>query len=212
MGRVMSLETWPIRANRMDVTVMNPVWLSALCVGGGLALSVPSGCVMPTSSDDAGAKVTIPLVAQDSGAIGSKVTGTGCGTDPTTGVTLCVGTSACPNVSVDPSVYPDCGFYITGSSTYLVCLCSGYLCPIGLPTSCDEASTLLQASNEGSVCGEASDNECTAVSSGTGSTGGTGSSGGSEAGSGSDGASGGCDQTCESMCAGEPDCIQLCGC
>jgi hypothetical protein len=131
------------------------------------------------------------------------VTGTGCSKDPTTGVTLCTGTSACPDVTVDPSVYPDCGFYITATAVYLACLCSGYLCPIGQPATCDQAAALLQSSNEGSVCGEASNNQCSAIPTGTGAAEMTTSDGGSGS---------GCDKNCESMCAGEPDCIQLCGC
>src|SRR5580704_19227673 len=100
-------------------------WLSAriLCLGGSLVLSVSwlSGCVMPSSSKDAGT-TTIPVTG-DSGTLSRPVTGTGCGKDPTTGVTLCTGTSACPDITVDPSVYPDCGFYITATAVYLACLC-----------------------------------------------------------------------------------------
>lgn len=185
---------------------MRPGWLSASVASLTASLlwgvsSLP-GCTMPTSSHDAGT-TTIP-VAGDSGTLGRSVTGTGCGKDPTTGVTLCTGTDTCPGVTVDPSVYPECGFYISGAVAYLACLCSGYLCPLGQPATCNEAAALLESSNEGSVCGEASNNQCTALSSGTGAT---GSDGGSDTGSGS-----GCDKACEAMCAGEPDCITLCNC
>jgi hypothetical protein len=189
-----------------------PRWFSAsvLCFFGSVGLSSFSGCTLPTSSSDAGAS-SVPTVTGDSGTLSATASGTNCGTDPTTNVTLCTGISSCPTVVVDENVFPECGFDLTGTGVYLVCLCSGYLCPIGQgqPTTCAEAAALLQASNEGTACGEASNGQCALVSSGTGTTGTTGSTGTTttDAGSGS-----GCDETCESMCAGEPDCIQLCGC
>jgi hypothetical protein len=188
---------------------MRTLWLSL-----GLALlCLPfGGCLLPTTSG-----------GSDAGSGGSKVdvgatiitgtpTGTGCGTDPTTGVTLCTGTTECPGVTFNPSVFPGCGFYISGLSLDLECLCADYLCPVGAATTCTEAAALLQASNEGTVCAEISSNGCSQIPvGGTGGTAGTGGSGGS-AGSGPSDAGAGCDKTCESMCAGEPDCIQLCGC
>jgi hypothetical protein len=179
---------------------MNSLWLPSSVVSlSGLLISL-SGCVMPTASGDAGT-----TAAGDGGALGSDTSGTGCGTDPTTGVTLCVGASECPSISVDPSVFPECGFYFTDGSVYLACLCSNFLCPIGQPATCDQAASLLQSTNEGTVCGQTASTGCTEVSSGAASTStGTGTTT-SDAGS-------GCDITCESDCAGEPDCIQLCGC
>lgn len=174
--------------------------LSGLLVSG---MSSLSACVLPTSSADAGTP-TIPSTG-DGGAITGAATGTGCGADPTTGVTLCIGTSECESITVDQSVFPECGFYFGGGSVYLACLCSNYLCPIGLAATCDQAASLLQSTNEGTVCGEASNNGCTAITSAATSTG-TGTAT-SEGGSGS-----GCDMTCETDCAGEPDCVQLCGC
>jgi hypothetical protein len=175
---------------------------SALTIGGFFVSGVSSltGCVLPTASD-AGAS---PIPTGDSGTIGSSASGTGCGTDTTTGVTLCVGTSACPSVAVDPSVFPECGFYFTGGAAFLACVCSNYLCPIGsgAVSSCSEAASILAASNEGSVCGEASNGGCTAVT-GTNPTdgGGTGPTNDSS-----------CTEGCMSMCNGVPDCLQQCGC
>ncbi len=186
---------------------MKILWvLGALSLGGVLAsgTSSLSGCVLPSPSSDAGTP-TIPLTGDGGAALTGSATGTGCGTDPTTGVTLCISTSECPSVTVDQSVFPQCGFYITGGSVFLACLCSNYLCPIGLPATCDQAELLLQASNEGMVCGEASNNGCTVITSPATST--SAATSDSDAGSGS-----GCDPSCESDCAGEPDCIQLCGC
>jgi hypothetical protein len=171
-------------------------WLSA-----SVAFSSLSGCMMPTSSKstDAGT-VTIPVPTGTGGAVSSAAMGTGCGTD--NGVTLCLGTSECPSISVDQGVFPECGFYFANGSVSLACLCSNYLCPIGPASTCDEAMSLLQSSNEGTVCGAASNNGCLALSAGT-----TDTDAGTTADSGS-----GCDESCASMCAGVPDCIQLCGC
>jgi hypothetical protein len=181
---------------------MRTLWLS-LCLW---PLALPfGGCVMPTSGgSDAGAGAKIDTGA----AVPGMATGTGCGSDPTTGVTLCTGTTECPGVTVDPSVFPGCGFYISGSSLNLECLCSGYLCPMGAVTTCAAAASLLQATNEGTVCGGVTTNACAQIP-GTGAGGTAGSGAAADAGMGS---GTGCDTTCEAMCAGEPDCIQLCGC
>jgi hypothetical protein len=174
------------------------LWLSALWCAN---LSV-WGCVMPNSSGDAGT-TSIPLVTGDSGALTHSATGTGCGTDPSSGITLCVGTSGCPSVRVDQSVFPECGFYFANGNVYLVCLCAGSLCPIGQPTTCNAAASLLDSTNEGAVCAEISNpGGCTALG-----TAAAAMDGGSDSGSGS-----GCDESCAAMCAGEPDCLPLCGC
>jgi hypothetical protein len=188
---------------------MRTVWLSAGVLGlsGWLASSVPSvsGCVMPTSGDDAG-KVSMIPVTGDSGTLSPSATGTGC-TELTTSVTLCTGVSDCPDVSVNQSVYPECGFLVQDSAVYLACLCTSYLCLIGQgqPTTCDEAATLLQASNEGTVCGEANNNQCAAISGGT--TTGDASTDATDSDAGS-----GCTMDCQSMCSGVPDCLTACGC
>jgi len=121
-------------------------------------------------------------------------------------VTLCSGTTECPGVEVDPAVFPGCGFYISGNALDLECLCATYLCPMGLAPTCTAASALLKSTNEGSVCAAVSTNGCSQVPT----TGGTGAGG--TAGSGAADAGSGCDKSCEAMCAGEPDCVQLCGC
>jgi hypothetical protein len=168
---------------------------STLCTGASLiaiGFSLPS-CTLSAPSTDAG--------PPGDAALGAS-TGTGCGTDSTTGATLCVSTTQCPNVSVDQVVFPECGFYITGATTYLACVCAGSLCPIGQPTTCAQAAALLSATNEGSVCGEMTNGQCTALAA---SATDASTAAASDAGS-------GCDQSCYSTCAGEPDCIQLCGC
>jgi hypothetical protein len=200
---------------------MKILWLSMSVVGlAGLLVSSASslsGCVMPSSTPDAGT-ANIPTPGTDSGTLGSSAVGTGCGTDTTTGVTLCTGTSACPGLTVDESVFPECGFYFSNGAAYLACLCSGYLCPIGQgqPTSCGAASSLLAAGNQGIACGEASNGGCDALSTGTSPTadsgGGSGSIDGGAISADVGSGSGGCDEGCESMCGGDPDCIQMCGC
>jgi hypothetical protein len=183
---------------------MKILWLSAgvLSLSGLFISSVSSlsGCVMPSATSDAGTTST-----GDGGALGSDTSGTGCGTDPTTGVTLCVGTSECPSLGVDQSVFPECGFYFTDGSIYLACLCANYLCPIGQPATCDQAAALLQSTNEGTVCGESTSNGCMEVSSGAVSTSSDTAATTTDAGS-------SCDESCYSTCGGDPDCIQLCGC
>jgi hypothetical protein len=166
-------------------------WVGTRLLAGGLLLL---GCVVPSSSStDAGPPGDADL--------GAKSTGTGCGSD---GVTLCVSTSECPNVSVNQDTFPECGFYITSSGTFLACLCSNYLCSIGQPTSCVEAASMLAATNEGTVCGQVSNDTCTAVALSSTDAGTTTTDAGA--------ADSGCNASCELMCGSDPDCIQLCGC
>jgi len=187
--------------------------LSALAFGALFVSSGPSlsGCVMPSSTSDAGSS-SLPVTGGEGGLPASDM-GTGCGSDPTTGVTLCTSTTACPSVTVDESVFPECGFLLSSGATYLVCLCSGYLCPIGAgqPTSCADAASLLAAGNQGIACGQASDGKCEALSSGSVTPTMEGGIAPTTTDSGLSGSSG-CDTNCEAMCGGEPDCVQMCGC
>jgi len=126
-----------------------------------------------------------------------------CGTDSQTQITLCEQTSLCPGVTVDLGALPSCGFRIhPGSVIDLECLCNGdQLCPIGIPDTCDQATQLLSSQTALVVCEQVSDGRCVQV-------------GASDAGStpNPSAAASNCDKQCESECAGEPDCIQLCGC
>src|SRR5580693_5281654 len=66
-----------------------------------------------------------------SGSGGATPTGSNCGTDSQTQITLCEGISLCPGVDVDPGALPNCGFQIhAGSVIDLECLCGEDLCPI----------------------------------------------------------------------------------
>lgn len=122
--------------------------------------------------------------------------GTGCATDPTSGVTLCEAIAQCPGLVVDQGAFPGCGFRMQAASTYdLECACGDVLCPIGAATSCADAAQLLdQAQSSLSVCQEASSGTCMPLTAGGG------------------GSQGTCDKACESQCAGDPNCIQMCGC
>jgi hypothetical protein len=184
---------------------MRPLLLLACLLGLPIG-----GCLLPkVGSPDAGpagptgGEITID-VDGGTGSTPSTATGTGCAPDPTSNITLCTGTTECPGVTVDTSAFPECGFYINGNFVDLVCVCAGYLCPMGAVTSCASASAVLAAANEATVCGEVTTSSCSLITT-TGGSGGTAGSGAADSGP-------GCDKTCEAMCAGEPDCIEGCGC
>ena len=113
-----------------------------------------------------------------------------------TGVTLCAGVDTCPAVTVDPSAWPNCGFRVGGTTLDLECLCANAICPIGVATTCSQASQLLTAQNELSVCQQVSENRC--VSTLTAPEAGT--------------VPPGCDRNCQIGCGTAPDCLQVCGC
>jgi hypothetical protein len=132
-----------------------------------------------------------------SGSGGPMPMGTGCSTDPQTGVTLCSGVDTCPTVAVDPSAWPGCGFRVAGGTALdLECLCANSICPIGVATTCSQASQLLSAQNELSVCQQVSESRCTSVPTAP------------EAGT----VPPGCDRNCQIGCGTAPDCLQVCGC
>jgi hypothetical protein len=122
--------------------------------------------------------------------------GIDCGTDPNTSATLCLGSTVCPGLLIDTQVFPGCGFRVQGSAVDIECSCSGFLCPLGAAT-CADAQTKLMAESYGVVCNQLGAGSC---AQGTPAAASASSSGGT------------CDTTCESECAGEPTCIQLCGC
>jgi hypothetical protein len=127
---------------------------------------------------------------------GGATSGTNCATDPASGVTLCEGIAQCPGLLVDQGAFPGCGFRMNAASAYdLECDCGGLLCPVGAATSCNDAVQLLdQAQSSLAVCEQANSGTCMPLAGGGG------------------GSQGTCDKTCESQCAGDPNCIQMCGC
>jgi len=140
-------------------------------------------------STDAGASED----AGDGGTADASPAGTGCGQDPYTGATLCLGISSCPDLTVDQVAFPGCGFRPSGGTLLdLECSCSGYLCPVGVATSCSQAQALMQQQNQSLVCAQVSAGGCVQ---------GAGTSHPTT-----------CDQTCAGACVDDPACISACGC
>lgn len=163
---------------------------------GTLLLSLPGcGLLGVDSGSGGGASVSSASSGSSSGA----AQGSSCGTDPTTGATLCLGNSLCPGVTVDSSVFPECGFLVSGSNIDVECVCGSYLCPLGSTATCAALTTLLAQSNEGAVCAQASAGQCVQLS-------GSGTASSSSSGSSS------CDTTCRDECGEDPTCIEACGC
>jgi hypothetical protein len=135
-----------------------------------------------------------------SGASGSTAasggTGIDCTTDPATGVVLCAQLSTCAGVSVDPSALAGCGFRTGGAAIDLECLCSGSLCPIGVPTTCAEAAQMIGAQTVLQVCQQVAAGLCVPV----------------EAPDAGATVAPGCDRNCQNQCGSAADCLQLCGC
>lgn len=156
-------------------------WLLPL----GACLKVPA----PEASDAGVAGAA--GAASDSGA--ATVEGTDCGQDPYTGTVLCLGVTACPDLVVDQSAFPGCGFRPTGGSVFdLECACWGSLCPIGVAGSCAQARALLVQQTQSLVCAQVSEGRCVEPTTTTPpST---------------------CDQNCRAGCTGDPSCVTFCGC
>jgi hypothetical protein len=167
----------------------------ALSLTGCIALQTGDGTGTGASSGSSSGSTT----SSSSSGGGGATKGTNCTTDPQSGITLCEQIANCPGVDVDPGAFPGCGFRLKASSTYdLECGCGDSLCPIGTPTSCETALQLLnQEASSLNVCQQVSDGTCLPLA-GDGGAGSTSSSS--------------CDKACESECAGDPNCIQLCGC
>jgi hypothetical protein len=177
------------------------ILVTSVALGGCLQLGTGAGDGgAPSAAGDGG----------DGGSVafkeaGADAGGTGCGTDPTSGVTLCTGINACPGLTVDQGTFGGCGFRQGGASPYdLECLCAGgELCPIGAATSCDTAAQLLvQEQSALVVCQQVASGACLSPAAG-----GPGSSSGSSSG----GLSEAC-QTCVAGCGGTPACYMSCGC
>ena len=146
--------------------------------------------ITPKNKSDGGIATGLsPDAATDGGTLGL-----GCGEERSTGATLCLGVTACPGLVVDTAAFPGCGFRITGGNTLdLECACSGYLCPLGVATSCSVAKQLLQNQTQPGVCLQLGEGRCVE-------------------GAPLNPSHPGCDKTCASQCGGNPTCIQGCGC
>jgi len=124
----------------------------------------------------------------DSGAVGADCTG-----DLGGGTKLCTYISICPQLGVDHDKFPNCGFRVRGDTIDLECLCNGVLCPMGAPTTCAQATQLMNAQTELGVCQQVAEDRCTMLQAPT--------NGGTK-----------CDKNCASQCFGDTSCLRGCGC
>jgi hypothetical protein len=167
------------------------------CVVLAILLGSPGCANLLSSSSDGGADDGSAVTGGD-GGVPATAQGADCAQESTTGATLCTAISVCPNLAVDHDVYPNCGFRIRGMAIDVECVCNGQLCPLGSPTTCDQAAQLLQGQSEATVCTQVDEGRCT---------------GGTPAPAGSAGAPAStCDATCRTECAGDPSCLKMCGC
>ena len=166
-------------------------WFSSWLLVGSLSACVQLG--QPQDSD-AGANVGAAGKADASNSGGASATGSHCGLDPSSGISLCLGISSCPTVHVDPDQFPECGYRISGSTIDLECLCGDSLCPMGAAASCLDAKSLLSEQSAQGVCAGIAEGRCQQVKQTSNSSAST------------------CDKECRSQCSGVPGCVKLCGC
>ena len=157
--------------------------IEQLSQGGGGGSNKSASTAADGGSDAAG----------DSGIIGA-----GCGIETGSRTQLCVATSLCPNVVVDTTALPHCGFRIRAGASELVCGCGDSLCSMGVFTTCAQAAGLLTSQTEQQVCTQLAEGRCSAGVPAPGTS--TSSSGSS------------CDKACLSECGGGGACASICGC
>lgn len=136
---------------------------------------------------------------EDEGLDASTLTlqGAGCGTDATTGITLCLAVNVCPDIVFDADLWPGCGFRLGPAGFDLQCVCDDQLCPIGTPTTCEQIPTLLAQQSQLMVCAGAAEGRCVRPTPGaTNETPTTPR----------------CDRACAQACGGEYGCLEQCGC
>jgi hypothetical protein len=154
-----------------------------------------SSCLQVGKAGDSGASADAGSAGGSAGSNGSiSATGTNCGVDPSSGIALCLGTSTCPSVRVDPDQFPDCGYRIAGNTIDLECLCGDSLCPMGSAASCLDAKALLSEQSAQGVCAGIAEGRCQVVQQTSHTSIST------------------CDKDCRAQCGGVPGCVTLCGC
>jgi hypothetical protein len=132
----------------------------------------------------------------------SAATGVSCGTDPESGVNLCLGTTECPDAKLPLDDFPDCGFRTTTGTYDLECVCNGNsLCPVGTASSCDDLPGLFAKKSLADICNQDGCTEVTPPKAASGSTPAMPATRSST-----------CDPDCVADCAGSPPCVQACGC
>jgi hypothetical protein len=200
------------RRESMPASFPRPLALRIVAaIGATIVACAAAGCLqLPTGTGDPEGGTTGPAPSAASDGDGGTA-GTQCGTDPQSGVTLCLGVAACPGVTIDPTAWPSCGFRITGGSALdLECLCNeDALCPIGVATSCDQATQLLGSQTQLSVCAQTAEQRCLAVATDAGAR---ATPATAPAGTPTSAPPSGCNQTCLTGCGTAPDCLQVCGC
>ena len=158
------------------------------------------GIAKPADGGDGGTSASDAQVADGGPLTPTGTMGASCGVDMSTGITLCRAISLCPTLTIDPDVFPDCGFRVTSADIIdIQCACNGALCPMGTATKCADVVALMQSQSQLSVCSQVSEGRCSGgVTTPAPTTTGTGT--------------GTCDPQCRAMCAGDPSCFTLCGC
>jgi hypothetical protein len=149
------------------------------------------------TSGTSGTSSTSSVTEGTDAAVG--VQGTNCTTDQELGIQLCASTTSCPSVVVDNEQFPGCGWRITNGVADLQCDCNGLMCPIGTPTTCAQAASLLQEQTQLIVCQQLGEGRCVPPVAPAASS--SSSSSGSS-----------CDQNCAADCSNNPSCLQMCGC
>jgi hypothetical protein len=162
----------------------------------GVVQLLAPACVIPdiSTNADAGSSSAASSSNEDAGASGAGSTkGASC-TQVSSTISLCLYISSCPNLILNPKVFPSCGFRIHGDAIDPECLCGNYICPIGAPTSCSEAAADYSGDvTYDSVCEQSVEGRCTALGTGGSST------------------SSAC-ETCVQNCDNVPSCVEACGC
>ncbi|HEY8041657.1 MAG TPA: hypothetical protein VIF15_17750 [Polyangiaceae bacterium] len=136
-----------------------------------------------------------PVATADAGRIEAGPSGAGCFQDTPSQTVLCEQIDTCPGLDVNQGVLPSCGFRMNTGGLDLECLCGDALCPIGVPTSCAQAAQLLDRQSSLTVCQQQGEGRCVQLTAPD--AGGTSST---------------CDKNCQAQCAGDPSCMQMCGC
>src|SRR5208282_4448685 len=96
-------------------------------------------CVVPDISGADAGSASPASSGEDAAAAPATTQGASC-TQVSSTISLCLYISSCPNLVLNAQVFPQCGFHIHGDAIDPECLCGNYLCPIGAPTTCAEAT------------------------------------------------------------------------
>ncbi len=173
---------------------------------GVLALTfLTGGCMLLDSigTGDSAGKTTkaatdaasseLPDVSLDSSA------GLGCFLETTTQTVLCSGIKACPEIWLDPELFPTCGFRPALGVLDVECACSGLLCSAAVATKCEDVVNMLATQNQWNTCLQAAEGRC--VDTGTGYVEGSSSPTKTKV----------CDEDCRIRCV-DDSCLRRCGC